>query len=155
MATFNRSYQGRELHDKGPIVPVEISVPAVLALSLVEKGQAVPTSTVGYALIDTGASISGIDQKILQRLGVNPIGPAPDEVFTPTGKGLVYRYPARLSFPGTKLPTINYTSLIGVDTLQQGIVAIIGRDILQHCLFIYNGIGGHISFNLELPEDWR
>lgn len=164
MVTFNRYYakQGgsvdvdpEHLRTTGPIVPVEVSIPSALALYFVEKNSQIPTATVGYALIDTGASISGIDRNILSKLGVNPVGTEPIPVYTPGGVANQYLYPARLSFPGTKLPTINYASVFGVDLLQQGIIALIGRDILRHCVFIYNGLGGHISVNLELPESWQ
>jgi hypothetical protein len=59
-------------------------------------------------------------------------------------------YPARFSFPGTNLPSLEFNSLLGADLTSQGIpgprgaplMALLGRDILEHFVLIYNGLQG-------------
>ncbi len=59
-----------------------------------------------------------------------------------------YLYPARLVFPGTTLPSIDFSSVVGSQLSAQGIVALIGRDVLQHFLLVYNGPAGMFSLSV-------
>ena len=57
----------------GPIVPVEISIPSSLAEVYTKENRAIPQPKSGWALIDTGATKSCVDDEVLVQLGVNPI----------------------------------------------------------------------------------
>lgn len=128
----------------GPIVPVQVEVPVALASQLQQAGQPVPTPIPGLALIDTGASVSAVDTSVIQRLGIHPVGTV--QVGTAGGPQMQTTYPARFTFPGTNLPPIDFSQLLGANLVGQVIagtgqplIALFGRDILQHFVLVYNG----------------
>jgi hypothetical protein len=127
----------------GPLLPVNVQVPTTLASHLSQSGQPVPPPVSGQALIDTGASISAVDGTVIQSLGVQPVGVV--KVNTPSGSAYQNQYPVQFVFPGTNLPSIQGTHAIGSVLKSQGILALIGRDILSRFVFIYNGTSGFIT----------
>lgn len=84
--------QGPTLSETGPLVAVEIGVPSALKQHLAAGGLAVPSAVSGFALVDTGAFASAVDESIFASLGVPPI----DEIrtATPHGTGKSNVYPA-------------------------------------------------------------
>jgi hypothetical protein len=131
------------LTQQGPCIPVAIAVPQQLAQVLQGLGQPVPPAVTGLALIDTGASICAIDEDALRKLGIPPFGYMP--ILTPAGQGTQPTYPASLSFPGTPLPNVSFANFVGSPLAQQGILALIGRNVLQDFVLHYNGPGSHFS----------
>jgi len=128
----------------GPVLPVQIEVPVALANQLQSANQTIPNPVSGFALIDTGASMSAVDITVIQQLGVQQVGIA--NVGTAGGPQKQATYPARFAFPGTNIPTIDFSQLLGANLAgqnvpgQQGpLIALLGRDILQHFVLVYNG----------------
>jgi|FaiFalDrversion3_1042247.scaffolds.fasta_scaffold21286_1 hypothetical protein len=153
MPVHNRFFlQGNQigphvLMQTGPLLQVEVSIPSTLAQLLTAQNQAIPPPVTGWALIDTGATRSCVDSKVIASLGVKPIGVA----VTGTAGGPVqqYRYPARFRFPGEGLE-IEFSSVIGVNLAGQSIggrdiIVLLGRDVLSRCVLIYNGPGGFFT----------
>ena len=133
------------LRDVGPREPVEIHIPDALARNLVQAGQPIPPPQTGYALFDTGASVTAVDENILQALGLNPIGQT--QVIMPDGKvHTCPQYPARIVFPGTRLPNLVFQKAVGTPLQNQGYLALIGRDIMMDWVIVYNGPGAHVTF---------
>ena len=95
----------------------------------------------GLALIDTGATFSSIDEDILNALGIRPVGSTP--VQTPSGV-LQQReiFTCQFFFPGTPIPVFPFANVVGSTLKHQGIVALIGRDLLRNFLLIYDGVHG-------------
>jgi hypothetical protein len=132
---------------QGPILNVQIAIPDALAQQLQKDGTPVPSPVTGVALIDTGASISGIDTSVIQHLQVQPVGQV--TIGGVTGSKLRSKYPAQFSFPGTSLPSLNFGELVESEVSNLSIpgasgplIALIGRDILHHFVLIYNGPAG-------------
>lgn len=125
---------------QGPALQVEISIPALLASVLERAGVQIPTPHVGLALIDTGASITAVDQQVLGGLGLTPTGVT--QVATPGGVVQQPLYACNISFPGTPIPTLPFNVVIGSSLAALGFVALIGRDVLRHFQIVYNGIEG-------------
>ncbi|HHT9141405.1 MAG: aspartyl protease family protein [Planctomycetes bacterium] len=130
------------------MLEVEIAVPSALVQYLTTQNLSIPPSVSGFALIDTGATRSCIDEQAVSTLGVNPIG----TTTTMTAAGPVQQslYPARLRFPVHGFE-VEFNSAIGVNLKGQGVgdkplIALIGRDILAKTVFIYNGFGGFFTF---------
>jgi hypothetical protein len=127
-------------------VPLQVEIPQSLASALQAANQPIPSPVAGIGIIDTGAGISAVDDGVLKRLGIQPIGLA--NIGTAGGQQTRARYPARFSFPGTALPNIDFTSLVGADLsgfsipFPQPLIALIGRDILRKFILIYNGSSG-------------
>lgn len=132
---------GGTLISDGPLVPVEISIPAALEQWCVSKNSPVPPPATGYALIDTGASISGVHEALLTQMNIQPIDSVP--LFTPSGQGRCSLYPARLALPAMNVSNVpirvagnqlNFTASDG-----KNIIMLFGRDILHQFLMVYNG----------------
>jgi len=154
MPVHNRFFLGQGakidphvLAQAGPLLHVEVSVPTALGRYLAERGQPIPAPVAGWALLDTGATRSCVDASVLQKLGLSPVG----VVQTATAGGMVpqYLYPARLRFPAEGLD-IEFASVIGVDLkglriADRELIVLIGRDVLAHCVLIYNGPGGFFT----------
>jgi hypothetical protein len=100
------------------------------------------------ALIDTGASMTCVHEPILRQIQLNPIGVA----LFGTAKGQVQQsiYPARIVFPVWGGMTIDFQGVAGVDLSGQSIqttppepvICLVGRNILERFVFVYNGPGG-------------
>jgi hypothetical protein len=130
----------------GPQLDVEVHVPDALAAILTQQGKPVPKPVAGNALIDSGASITAVDDSIIRSLGVQPVGIA--TVHTPSGSAQQNQYPVKFIFPRTGLPPLNAPQAIGSVLQSQGIVALIGRDSLSSVVFVYNGPVGVITLAL-------
>jgi hypothetical protein len=121
----------------GPLVPV------VLRQSF-DAEETTAFEAHGYAIIDTGATLSGIDEDLAIRLKLPPLdtlqltrpGPAPD--FTAA------RFHGEIAFPGTQYPDFRH-ALVGYPHLDTRIaeairvVALLGRDWLADARLIVHG----------------
>ncbi len=132
------------LFEIGPVLPVQVDVPRKLAELLQSQGQPLPQSVRGLALIDTGATRTAVDESVVQQLGVQPMGIA--NVGTAAGVQQQSMYSARLSFPGTPLPGMDFAQILSVNLsghavpqLKDRLIVLIGRDILARFVMIYNG----------------
>lgn len=125
----------------GPMLDIRIGVSDARAHALRKSGQPVPPPVPIRGLIDTGASSSAVDPSVLTALGIPPTGTI--SVLTPsTGNQphtceqydveMVLVHPD-LSLRMAALP------VIGSVLANQGFHALLGRDILEKCLFVYNG----------------
>ena len=97
------------------------------------------------ALIDTGASCTCVEPAVLEILGLSPTGSV--SVNTPTTGDTAAtkdQYDISLTIPGgsphAQPLTISVMAVIGSELFAaQGIHALIGRDVLEGCLFSYDG----------------
>ncbi len=138
------------LRQFGPVLQVEIAIPSVLSGFLSAQNQQIPAPKTGLALIDTGATRSCVDSQVISALGVNPIGIT--VLGTAKGRSRHHLYPAKFTFPAIRFE-VEFGSVVGVDLSGQGagnmqIIALVGRDVLSRCIFIYHGTKG--SFTLAL-----
>lgn len=152
MPVFNFFHWTKDLGDTleatGPIVPVTIGIPAALEEFCAEKGFAIPAPTPGYALIDTGASASAVDEDLVLALGILPLDSIPTD--TPHGQGRSFVYPAKVSFPALQIEGYAMNRLIGsklkwVTVDGKEIIMLLGRDMLKFFLLIYNGKNSDVT----------
>lgn len=135
----------------GAVFPIEVHVPTTIAELLAKEGRPVPSGLAGLALLDTGATLTGIDASIPPRLGVPPVG----QVQTATAGGMVQHstFPARLVFTSIPGLILEAQSAVGVNlsglTIQvatnqppQPVVALLGRDVLAGWQLVWNGPRG-------------
>ncbi|HXZ13535.1 MAG TPA: hypothetical protein VEG64_14200 [Candidatus Sulfotelmatobacter sp.] len=157
MPVYSRSYwpsnqfgYPHNLRIFGPLISVEIGVPQALAQHLSSHNLPVPAPVPGVALIDTGASITSVDNSVFRTLRTQPVSIA--TVGGAHGSAQQSVYPASISFPGTALQGLDFNQVLGCDIsgqatgLQQPLIALVGRDLLQHFVFIYHGPMGLITF---------
>lgn len=135
----------RGLQLTGPTLSVEIGLHPNLIQLLQQQGQQAPSPVAGLGLIDTGAGVTAVDVSILQSLQIQPVGVV--RVGTAGGQTTQQRYPATVRFPELGFEG-RFTSVIGADLTGQGIIALIGRDVLSRALLVYNGSIGHFILSL-------
>lgn len=136
----------------GAVVDVLLGVDAVRATLLRRNGFAVPAPVAVRALIDTGASVSGFGPRVFRELDLRPIDTF--DIYTPsTPPGSPhttnrYRVSLALVAGGSAHPFPDF-HVIETDCWlpDEGIEALIGRDILNRCNFWYVGIDA--TFNLS------
>ena len=128
----------------GPIVNALVQVSEGRRTALQAQGMAVPGGKSIRALIDTGASFTSVEPSILQELGLTPTGTI--DIVTPsTGQNVHTTETYDIDFAiyaAASDPPLSMTNLRVAACelfLKQGIHALIGRDVLSRCIFIYNG----------------
>jgi len=133
---------GGLLEREGPLIPVEVSMPTALEDWCVRQNFPIPAPEPGYALIDTGASISCIHEPILEQLSITPIDSIP--LVTPAGDGRAFVYPTRVSFPALNVQGYSINRVVGTQTdwttaSGKRVIMLLGRDLLAQFLMVYNG----------------
>lgn len=121
-------------------------MPSALEEWCVKHNYPVPPPIAGYALIDTGAAISGIHEPILEQLSIIPFDSIP--LVTPSGTGRAFVYPTRVSFPALNVQGYTINRVVGSQLNWKtgdgkDVIMLLGRDILAQFLLVYNG-----KFNL-------
>lgn len=129
----------------GPIVNAGVFVSSARRAALSQLNQPIPDYQVIRALVDTGASCTAIEPSVLQMLSLTPTGTV--EILTPsTGQGSHTTETYDIDFAigagqagETPFVMTNLRVTAAQLYLQQGIHALIGRDILQRMMLVYNG----------------
>ncbi|MBA3601301.1 MAG: hypothetical protein H0W45_08715 [Acidobacteria bacterium] len=130
----------------GPIVQIVVGLAQSFTDQLLQQGQSLPPPISGNALIDIGASTTCIDDLAAQNLGL----PAIDVVqmtsasHTSTQQNV---YPIQMQIVGSPI-RVEVPRSIGANLAAQGLLALIGRDYLQHCTLFYNGLTGEITLSI-------
>ena len=127
------------------MVAIIIGVSQARRDALRASNQPIPPPQRIRGLVDTGASCTCVDVSILQALNLQPTGTVP--VHTPsTGPN---PYPANqydVSITLHHLPHLSFSianiPVVDSDLSIQGIDALIGRDILENALLVYDGYTG-------------
>jgi hypothetical protein len=118
-----------------------VGVPSALEQWFARNNRPIPAPIAGFALIDTGAGMSGVHEPILQQLNITAV----DSILlaTPAGQGRGSVYPASLALPALNVTgfqvrvvgnQLNWTTSDG-----KNVIMLFGRDILYQFLMVYNG----------------
>ena len=111
-----------------------------------DKGETPPTPIVGFALIDTGASSPCVDREAAEKAGLAVVDSGPITSATHQNE-VVPIYAGRLNLAGIP-QNIDAKRAYGANLEPQGLIALIGRDTLAHCVLVYNGPDGSFSLSL-------
>jgi predicted aspartyl protease len=131
------------LHPSGPLIDAFVGVSAPRQATLLAQNQSIPNPMRVRALMDTGASSTCVDPSIVAGLGLTPTGQA--QMCTPstgTTPHVADQYDVSIVIPcSDKQPLIQQTIAVACVQLvaPQGFHVLIGRDILRHCVFTYDG----------------
>lgn len=137
----------------GPILAIEIHVPTAIAQQLSAANKPIPAPATGYALVDTGATLTCVHEPILKALGLNPVGP----ITSGTAAGMVQQnaYAAQIRIPSNgyvaDLAPVGGVDLSGQVVQMQGnppLIALLGRNLLMQGVLVYNGSAGVWSFSV-------
>jgi hypothetical protein len=134
------------LRGYGPALPVTISATPEYVEALTAAGTLPPAPIQGFALIDTGASITMVDESVCQTLGLQPTG---FEKMAHVG-GLDERacYPVQITFPNTPFSEPILAPRVVSADLKYGdphYLLLFGRDLLSWMKFVYNGPAGRFE----------
>lgn len=134
------------MQQRGPVVQVSISLAQSFAATLAQQGSPIPSPVVGFALIDTGASNTCIDDEAAQAMGlpVIDVGSMQSASHAKTASNI---YPVQIEIIGFR---IQFQSLrtMGAALKPQGLLLLLGRDLLQRCALFYNGMAGEITLSI-------
>ncbi len=133
-----------DLRGVGPVVEIQLSVAETAENTLQQASQPIPQPVRVTALIDTGASVSVIQQGLAQQLGLQPVGIV--YVNTPSSENVhCYQYALRFIFPNR---VIFQTTAIEARLQGQNIQCLLGRDLLSHGVFVYIGYKDLFSLSI-------
>ena len=132
------------LQHRGPILQVSVTVEQNLGQGLIAQGKALPAPISGLALIDTGASNTCIDEQAAKELGLPVIDVAIMQSASHE-KHPCNIYPVQIITP---IVTLNAPRAMGAALASQGLLVLIGRDVLQSCTLFYNGPAGQFTLTL-------
>jgi predicted aspartyl protease len=112
--------------------------------ALQNAGMPLPQIQNVRALVDTGASHTCLDPSVFAALGLQPTGTT--QVITPTTGSVPVNadtYDVSILIPaGNQQPFVRPNMAVSSSVLlHQGFHALLGRDILKHCILHYNGSG--------------
>ncbi len=134
------------LQRQGPCVQVSIGLAQSLASQLLQQGHTLPKPISGIALIDTGASSTCIDSNVAQQLEL-PVVNVVNIASASHASSQQNVYPIQIEVVGLPI-SIEAPNAIGAALNSQGLIALIGRDVLQHCTLFYNGITGAFTLSI-------
>jgi hypothetical protein len=134
----------------GLVLTAVIGVSQPRQSALAAANQPVPSAARVEALVDTGASHSCVDPSVLSQLNLSPTGQT--RINTPSTGGqpaLVDQYDVSLLILTAPNQQPLYRPAMPVVAselvVQQGFHVLLGRDVLRHCLLVYDGLTGLFS----------
>ena len=131
----------------GPTIDLLVGVSEARREVLERNRLTVPPRVLVRALIDTGAGMSGIDHSVLKQLDLGaPISQRKIHTSStaPGNPHVCDEFAVGLFLPHAE-GEMYLTSVLVVSTrfiAQERAQALIGRDVLAHCHFTYNGTAG-------------
>lgn len=124
-----------------------VGVSEARAKALTVAGKPIPQPQAIRALVDTGASVTCVDPLVFAALGLTPTGNAsmntPSTGSTPHSTP-TYDVSILIGGPPNTVPIQWGTVQVAATALyaNQGFHALIGRNLLQSCILVYNGTMG-------------
>jgi predicted aspartyl protease len=131
------------LRHRGPCLQASLTLFQPMAQAMLQEGRAVPEPASGFALLDTGASHTCVDEQTARELHL-PVVDTATMASASHASTSANVYPVTIEIAGLPIP-IHAPHAIGGELRSQGLLALIGRDVLQSCTLFYNGVSGEIT----------
>ena len=142
-----------KIERQGPFLDVTVTPTDQHVAQLRKFARPVPGPLVVRTLVDTGASVSVLDVHIVTGLGLIQTGST--AIHSPTtGPGYEYRdqYDVAFFFGSAPGSVRSFTvSVIGTELASEGFSAIIGWDILGHCVLNCDGPNRRFTLAYDQP----
>lgn len=127
----------------GIVMDMAIAIDAVTAQAMQIGNQSIPQPVTAKALVDTGCTVTSIDQSIAQQLNLAVRGMT--TTHTAAGPTTSNQYFVSFSFPGTDLQGRTLHRVQSVNLAGQPFQVLIGRDLMASWVISYNGSAGYVS----------
>jgi predicted aspartyl protease len=137
---------GLVLAQRGPVVQIAVALADAVASELVKQGKPIPAPIAGLGLIDTGAISTCIDEAAASKLKL-PVVNVVTLASASHASSKANVYPVKFQIAGLAM-AVNAPSAVGAPLEFQGLLALIGRDVLQRCTLFYNGPIGAITLSI-------
>jgi len=131
------------LYFGGVLMDVTIGVDAITSQALLAAGHLVPNPIITKALVDTGCTVTSIDQTLVTSLNLRTLGFT--RIATANGITPVTQHEISLNFPGTPLSGKPILSVQSANLANQPFHILIGRDLMSNWTITYNGPAGFVS----------
>jgi hypothetical protein len=163
-SNFEFKYGTELLRGFGPFFFASWWLPSSLAQTLAASGKIAPSPVAGVIVIDTGADATCISVAAAEQLGLKPTR-------IQSGYGLSGQTDSRVYFARLELrikdprgaetilaweqevlgvPNLDHRRIAMADGRQLNVVGLFGRDILRHCIMLYNGPTGIVRVQFDL-----
>ena len=130
------------LAQRGPVVTVSLRPIEEQRQVMAERGEPIPAAIDGLAMIDTGASVTCVDEAAAGRAGLHVV----DRGTISSASHSAHSVPVfACDINVAGLGRIRLPRAMGATLENHGLLAIIGRDALGSTVFIYNGPSGSFS----------
>jgi hypothetical protein len=127
----------------GPVIEVIVGMTAAEARQRRSAGQTAPPSLTLRALIDTGASQTCIDTGSAQALALTSTGSGSFLIPSLGGPLTLHQYEVSLTLLHPQASFTLFTlPVVAAVLAPQGIEVLIGRDMLNRCLYVHDGQAG-------------
>lgn len=136
----------------GAFVTIQVGVSKPRARLLAARGVKAPDFIWANALIDTGASCTCVDKAILAELGMPPSGKARVHTSSTAGRPTeldIYDTELRITLPPGSIKIFPAIPVIATQLASHDktVEALIGRDVLNSCLMIFDGEASQFSLS--------
>lgn len=131
------------LQQVGPVIEITLT-PSTVYLQALSIASSYTKAIKVLAMVDTGATGTVISQGLAGKLEINPVGTA--FINMPSSTNVIcHQFDVQLIFPNN----VNIASIVVTEAPLHGqhIPCLIGRDVLQYGVLIYNGYDN--SFTLS------
>lgn len=137
------NFSPADLQRTGPLLQVMVSHTKFELEEARSLGFEFPNLLPVHALIDTGASVTIVNPVLAKTFKLKPTGQA---LIKAAGHTDIYpEYAASISFPNRNLRDFDVLRIVACPLASAEISCLIGRDILRHWKFDYNGQSGEVT----------
>ena len=126
---------------RGPVVEGNLVMSDTQQQALAGTGEPIASKT-GLMMFDTGASHTCFDLTAAGEIGLVIVAKGNMTSASHQNQPMPL-YAGKLAIPGADL---NVEQAMGAHLAPQGLIALIGRDVMRHGTLFYNGMDGTVSF---------
>jgi len=130
------------LFSGGIVMDIVIGIDAITAQSSQDESP-IPSPIAAKALVDTGCTITSIDNALATTLNLKIRGY--NTIHTANGIATANQHQVSLAFPGTNLKGRQTHTVQTANLTGQPFQVLIGRDLMASWLITYNGPAGFVS----------
>jgi hypothetical protein len=142
---FRQAIDSKNLFSTGILIDMLVSVDRVASELITNLNHKIPDSISVRGLLDTGCTITSIDQGLVEKLGLSVRGFATTQ--TAAGPMTSSLYSVQIDFQNSNLKGKPVHQVQAIKLPNQAFQVLIGRDLMQSWVINYNGSAGFFSIS--------